>query len=512
MNAASHIAAALLHAAASAAGANNAPPAVAADAWIQAPDVAGGWASDHVMVKLAPGAALRATGRGRFVAMDASGAADAALVRALAEIGATNATRAARVVASDAVRARAIGLDRWVEITLPAGSDAKAAVARLATCGGSVELAEVDAIGGVAADAPAPNDPGYPIQWGLENTGQSINGFSGMAGADVHARAAWHMTTGSASTVIAVLDSGVTPHVDFAARMLPGWNVPAGNADTGDQCNSHGTHVTGIAAAAGNDGVGVAGMDWNARILPVVVLTGCSGFATVLGDGLVWAADHDADIMNLSLQYSIGPQYLRDSVAYATGGGAIVVASSGNTGANGVAWPAKWPEVVAVGSTDAMDAPAGTTAVGPEVDVAAPGVNIYASVLADLADFRSGTSMAAPFAVGTLGLMHAAAPNVPGPQLVNLLVQSCVDVSNAGFDNRTGWGRIDAAKAVRLARQAGGLGDLNGDAEIGGADMGLLLSDWGDCGAYGCAADLNEDGVVNGGDLGTLLSNWGGAS
>jgi subtilisin family serine protease len=146
------------------------------------------------------------------------------------------------------------------------------------------------------------------------------------------------------------------------------------------------------------------------------------------------------------------------------------------------------------------------------VDVAAPGVNIYASVLADLADFRSGTSMAAPFAVGTLGLMHAAAPNVPGPQLVNLLVQSCVDVSNAGFDNRTGWGRIDAAKAVRLARQAGGLGDLNGDAEIGGADMGLLLSDWGDCGAYGCAADLNEDGVVNGGDLGTLLSNWGGAS
>ena len=511
MHAASHIAAALLHAAASAAGVNTAPQAVAADAWQQAPDVAGGWASDHVMVKLVPGAALRATGRGRFVAMDADGAADAAMLRALAEIGATNATRAARVVASDVARAQAIGLDRWIEVTLPAGSDAKRAVARLAACG-SVELAEVDAIGGVAADAPAPNDPGYPIQWGLENTGQSINGFSGLAGADVHARAAWHMTTGSASTVIAVLDSGVTPHVDFAARMLPGWNVPAGNADTGDQCNSHGTHVTGIAAAAGNDGVGVAGMDWNARILPVVVLTGCSGFATVLGDGLVWAADHDADIMNLSLQYSIGPQYLRDAVAYATGGGAIVVASSGNTGANGVAWPAKWPEVVAVGSTDAMDSPAGTTAVGPEVDVAAPGVNIYASVLQDLADFRSGTSMAAPFAAGTLALMHAAAPNVPGPQLVNLLVQSCVDVSNAGFDNRTGWGRIDAAKAVRLARQAGGLGDLNGDAAIGGADMGLLLSEWGDCGGYGCAADLNEDGVVNGSDLGTLMSNWGGAS
>jgi hypothetical protein len=81
-----------------------------------------------------------------------------------------------------------------------------------------------------------------------------------------------------------------------------------------------------------------------------------------------------------------------------------------------------------------------------------------------------------------------------------------------GFDERTGWGRIDAAKAVRLARQAGGLGDLNGDAAIDGVDLGLFLSSWGICGSYGCTADLNEDGVVNGSDLGTLMSNWGGAS
>jgi len=347
-------------------------------------------------------------------------------------------------------------------------------------------------------------------QWGLENTGQAVNNASGQPGADVKARAAWHVTTGSADSVIAILDSGVDPHQEFAGRMLAGWNVPAANADTADQCSSHGTHCAGIAAATGNDGSGIAGMDWRARILPVTVLQGCTGATAWLADGLVWASDHGADVMNLSLQYTVETQYLRDAVAYAIQGGATVVAAAGNTGATGVAVPARWPEVLAVGSLTSLDAPAGSTAVGPQVDVAAPGVTIYSTVGTSQADFKSGTSMAAPHVAGTLSLMRSIAPRLSAAQREQLLVQSCADVSNAGFDDRTGWGRIDAGAAVRRARLLAGLGDVDRDGSVGGFDLGRLLGAWG-TGGYDCLADLDDDGTVGGLDLGILLGNWGDA-
>ncbi|MEI6474596.1 MAG: hypothetical protein WCO75_04320, partial [Planctomycetota bacterium] len=87
-------------------------------------------------------------------------------------------------------------------------------------------------------------------------------------------------------------------------------------------------------------------------------------------------------------------------------------------------------------------------------------------------------------------------------------VQSCTDVSNAGFDERTGWGRIDSGAAVRLARVAVGIGDLNHDGLTNGADLGVLLGAWGTSG-YDCRADLDDDGTVGGGDLGILLGHWG---
>ena len=143
--------------------------------------------------------------------------------------------------------------------------------------------------------------------------------------------------------------------------------------------------------------------------------------------------------------------------------------------------------------------------------MAAPGVSILSCVGAESVEFKSGTSMAAPFATGTLSLMRAVAPNASANQLIELLVQSCTDVSNAGFDERTGWGRIDSGVAVRLARTAAGLGDLNKDGVINGVDLGELLSRWGTSG-YDCGADLDDDGIVGGGDLGRLLSHWGSAS
>jgi subtilisin family serine protease len=469
-------------------------------------DAVGGWASDRVLVKLASGASVARAQDGTIVARDVRGAALGGLQAALGAVGATNATRASTVAPANAARARAVGLDRWFEVSLPAGSDAAGAAARLAAEAG-VEVAEVVGIGGIAADAPAPNDPGYPLQWALENVGQSINGVAGSAGSDIGARAAWHVTTGRATTVIAVLDSGLDAHVDYADRLLPGRNIPAGNADTADQCGSHGTHCAGIAAARGNDGVGIAGLDWNARILPVTVLSGCSGFTSWLADGVIWAADNGADVMNLSLQYSVENQYLRDAIAYAMQGGSVIVAAAGNTGTAGVAVPARWPEVIAVASLNSIDSSAPSSAVGPQLDFAAPGVAIYSCVGAAQLDFKSGTSMAAPHVAGTIALMRGIAPGLAPAQLEALVRQSCIDVMNAGFDNWSGWGRIDAGAAVRLARAAVA-GDLTGDGRVDGADLGTMLGAWG-TGGYDCLADFDDNGTVGGSDLGVLLGAWG---
>ncbi|NBP52443.1 MAG: hypothetical protein EBU70_14905, partial [Actinobacteria bacterium] len=96
--------------------------------------------------------------------------------------------------------------------------------------------------------------------------------------------------------------------------------------------------------------------------------------------------------------------------------------------------------------------------------------------------------------------------------LAPIVNETAVDISTPGFDTRTGFGRIDAAAAVREARLRAGLGDLNGDAAIDGIDLGLLLATWGPCSSFACAADLTDDGYVDGDDLGVMLGNWGPAN
>jgi subtilisin family serine protease len=482
----------------------------AAGAALPVPD--GAVAGHAVMLKLRPGARVSVRADGTFDARDARGRQDARLAARIAALGAVNATRGGTVMPLDAATARAVGLDRWVELSLPPGSDARTAARELASAAGSViEVAEAIGVGGVAAESAAPNDPLYVQQYGLENPGQPLNGVAGDPGADVNARGAWHLTTGDPGTIVAVLDAGVDPHVEFASRMVPGWNVPAGNAQTGNQCSGHGTHCAGTIAAAGNDGAGMAGLAWDVRIMPVTVLTQCTGFTSHLADGLVWASDRGASIMNVSLQYSVENQYLRDAIAYVTARGGIVVAAAGNGGAAGVAVPARWPEVLAVGALDANDQVPSYSAVGPQVDCAAPGQRVLSALGTSEYGLKDGTSMAAPFVSGTIALMRAAAPGIPASGMAAHLTQTCVDVDVVGTDPRTGAGRIDASAAVRAARLAAGLGDLNGDGSIDGIDLGIVLGGWGECG-FGCAADLNDDGAVNGIDLGVALGGWGGAN
>ena len=481
----------------------------APDDWSWGPDRVGGWASDRILVKLLPGARIEraADGTWRVLGPDGHRLADAE--RAFVAAGARQITSAGTVVPADHERARALGLDRWIEVSIPVGSDAPRIAARWMDVGAAAwQIAEPVGIGGIAADAPLPNDPLFGEQYALRNIGQVIGGVAGESGADIRALAAWHLSVGSPETIVAVLDSGVDAHAAFADRMVPGWNVPAGNANTGNQCIDHGTHVAGTIAAAGDDGQGVAGVAWRARIMPVTVLQGCSGTTAWLADGIVWATDRGARVLNASLQYSVENQYLRDAIAYAMSRGAVVVAAAGNTGTAGLAVPARWPETVAVASIDWLDVPSGSSAVGAGLDVAAPGVGILSTAGLTGHSTKSGTSMAAPFVSGTIALMHAVAPSIAPRDLVPYLVQSCEDIHSPGFDDRTGHGRIDAGAAVRLVRALRGTADLSGDGTVDGIDLGMVLSGWGACGVA-CSADLNDDGIVNGIDLGVVLGNWG---
>jgi subtilisin family serine protease len=485
-----------------------AEPAAPAE-WSWGPDRVGGWASDRLLVKLTPGARLQRTADGSWSVLGPDGHRHMDAERALVAAGARQATSAGTVVPADRERAHALGLDRWIEVSLPAGSDAPRIAAEWMQLESAPwQAAEPVGIGGIAADAPLPNDPLFGEQYALRNTGQVIGGVAGESGADIRALAAWHLSVGSPDTIVAVLDSGVDAHASFADRMVPGWNVPAGNSNTGNLCLDHGTHVAGTIGAAGNDAQGVAGVAWRARIMPVTVLQGCSGTTAWLADGILWATDRGASVLNASLQYSVESQFLRDAIAYAMADGAVVVAAAGNTGTTGLAVPARWPETVAVASIDWLDVPSGSSAVGAGLDVAAPGVGILSTAGLTGHSTKSGTSMAAPFVSGTIALMHAVAPSIAPRDLVPFLLQSCHDIHAAGFDDRTGHGRIDAGAAVRLVRSLRGTADLSGDGTVDGIDLGVVLSGWGACGVA-CAADLNDDGVVNGIDLGLVLGNWG---
>jgi subtilisin family serine protease len=272
-------------------------------------------AANHLMVLLEPGVRFARNAKGESVLRAAKlPRAERSSRAAFGAAGVESSKPLLIAPPKDAALARRLGLDRWHRVTLAPTADVVAARARLAALKGLVARVEFDGHGTLA---DVPNDPSFNLQWNMRNTGQSVGGISGTPGADVGVTAAWSVTTGNPNLVIAVLDSGIAPHPQLAGRILPGINVPDANTNTADECSGHGTHVAGILAAAGNDGVGVAGMTWNAQLLPVVIVNGCSGFEADVATGLIWAADQGAKIINMSLQFYLGGTPLRLAVEYA---------------------------------------------------------------------------------------------------------------------------------------------------------------------------------------------------
>ncbi|MBW6439373.1 S8 family peptidase [Actinoplanes hulinensis] len=265
---------------------------------------------------------------------------------------------------------------------------------------------------------------------------------------------AWQRSTGSGATV-AVIDSGVdAAHPDLAANVLPGYDAIANTAGTSTDGNGHGTHVAGTIAAVTGNGVGVSGIAPDVRILPVKVLgANGSGNMSDTAEGIVWAADNGAQVINMSLGSTTKVSAVSNAITYARNKGVTVIAAAGNSRQEGspISYPAADDGVVAVAATDSADKVASYSNAGSYVDVAAPGSGImstYPTALGKQYTSMNGTSMAAPHVAAVAALLKGYQGSLTPDQIETALEKSAADLGPAGFDNDFGNGRIDAAAAL----------------------------------------------------------------
>jgi thermitase len=285
-----------------------------------------------------------------------------------------------------------------------------------------------------------PNDPRYPNQWHLPR---------------ISAPKAWDTTTGRADQVIAIIDTGVNSnHPDLRGKMLPGYNFIGNNTNSSDD-NGHGTLVAGAAAAIGNNAEGVAGVAFLNWILPVKALDSAgSGSHSSIANGITWAADNGARIINLSLGSSSSSRTLENAVNYAASKGALLIAAAGNTGANERMFPAAYSDVIGVSALDSNDRLPSWATFGTHVALSAPGVNILSTTRAGGYGTSSGSSFASPLVAGAAGLVLAVNPALSRSEVTEILQSTARDLGAAGYDIYYGHGRVDAAAAVAKAKAA----------------------------------------------------------
>jgi len=278
-----------------------------------------------------------------------------------------------------------------------------------------------------------PADPSYVNQWYLPK---------------IDAPGAWAVTMG-ASITIAILDTGVDPaHEDLLGHMVPGYNFFDNNTDTHD-IYGHGSQVAGTAAAIGGNSVGVVGVAWGARIMPLRV-TGPDGMANTgtIAEALVWAADHGARVANVSfaasdyLTVGSGAQYFQER-------GGVVTVSAGNDGVTSSSLDN--PYVLTVSASSNLDNITSWSNRGSNVDLASPGTMIFTTSNGGGYGYASGTSFSAPVVAGVAALVMNANPALTGIQVSQVLKLSADDLGPTGWDSGFGWGRINAGRAVAMA-------------------------------------------------------------
>jgi thermitase len=294
-----------------------------------------------------------------------------------------------------------------------------------------VDYAEEDF---VAEKAETPNDPLFTDQWGLNIIG---------------AEEGWNVERGSANVRIAILDTGVnSSHPDLSGKISSTVNCIYYSCPsmTSSDPDGHATHVAGIAAAETNNSLGIAGVNWESQIMSVKVLDDRgSGYYSWIANGLYWAADNGADVINLSLSGGSDSKTLENAVNYAWNHGVVVVAAAGNNGRNLARYPAYYKNAIAVAATDENDRMASFSNYGNWVDVAAPGVDILSTYHSSY-DYLSGTSMSTPIVSGLAALIKSEHPGYSNSQIRDKMQSSSDDINGTGSYWK--YGRINVCRAL----------------------------------------------------------------
>ncbi len=342
-----------------------------------------------------------------------------------------------------------------------------------------------------------PDDPDFGQLWGLRNTAQTVNGAAGTAGADIRATDAWDLTTGHPDVIVAVIDTGAdVDHPDLQPNLLPrgaeDWDFANLQDPVPDDTDGHGTHVAGTIAATDNT-IGVVGVAPGCRVMPLRVdLT--AGMNQNRADAINYVAGQATAnparryVINCSWRMNGDHAGVRTAIQNAVATNVVVVFAAGNANVNTDTtpqFPGVYQEVIAVAALDQQDRRAVFSNFGTNVDVSAPGVNIWSTMPNDTHGFLDGTSMASPHVAGVAALIWSRNIELTNQQVRQILEETCdnIDAANPGFIGMLGRGRVNAFGAVtaalidvvNFAQDA----DLTGDGRadiVGFGDAGVWTS------------------------------------
>ncbi|NPV88023.1 peptidase S8 [Coprothermobacteraceae bacterium] len=379
--------------------------------------------------------------------------------------------------------AKAFGLSRvrwgygapYEVVQVSEGRDLGLLIAQLAR-DKDVEYVEPNYIAYALDVSGVPNDPFFtPYQWNFYDWGMQSNGYVSNYG--VQAVSAWTISTGT-GVKVAVVDTGVAYEDYGPYKQAPdlantyfdaegAYDFVNGDAHANDD-EGHGTHVAGTIAQSTNNATGVAGIAYEATILPVKVLdANGSGTYDNIASGVRWAVDHGARVINLSLGGSFDSQTLHDAIVYARNSGVVVVCAAGNSGNPKIIYPAKYPECISVGATRFDGARTKYSSYGPQLKLVAPGGDLKVDqnkdgykdgILQQTFDpkdpskfgyyFYQGTSMATPHVSAIAALVFSVHPEFTATQVEQALLRTAKDLGATGWDKYFGYGLVNAWGAV----------------------------------------------------------------
>lgn len=384
------------------------------------------------------------------------------------------------------------------------------------------EFVEQDRLFVLSRSEVIPNDPGFSQSWGHRNIGQN----GGLNGFDMKSTNAWDITQGSPNIRVMIFETGVQMnHPDLNMAEERDFTTGAVNGIPGsgllNACDNHGTCVAGVISGKINNSMGTVGLSPLSPVVSAKVGSAnvpCNG--TWFGqtswtiNALNWAVSNNIRVTNNSNNYGFYSNSLNYAYSTTKNSGLVHFASSGNDGTNSIGYPAAYSSVKAIGSVNRFGQLSDFSNYGSGLFMVAPGESIYTTDRTGSIGYSSssfvtidGTSFSSPYAASLAALILSKNPNLTPNEVTSIMKESGTDLGTNGFDSFTGWGMINAYSALVNTPSPYCEEDLTQDGNVDGADLAVLLGEWGVC--DGCLSDINEDNQVGGADLSLVLSAWG---